>query len=882
MLCWLSYGDYNHDWHDRRPYQIISSRWPVPGNLRPEAMSFDLEASIAAWRRPYEVHHSFSTDDIDELEESLRDRIEALTSAGMTERKAFELALKRVGTYDRAEIEYQKVYWGKLKRKNLLYDELIWRLNMLSNHFKIAFRNLRKQKGYAFINIAGLAFGLACSFFIFLWVQDELKHDRFLENGDRVHKVFRNVKTSVQTYTWDSAPKPLAGVLKERYPEITETTMLSWPRRFLLKQDENLFREGGRYGDKSFFTMFSFPFIQGDPETALQDEFSLVITDRVARKMFGDDWQRTHDVIGMQITVDHRKDFTITGVIEDIPDQSSIQFDVMISLEEFFIDNDWLDHWGNNALSIYAQLADGVSPADINPKIAGTINDFWNTEEVDVFVQPFEELYLYSNYRDGVQAGGRIEAVRIFSVVGIFLLIIACINFMNLATARSAQRAREIGVRKAIGANKKSLVFQFLGESTLVSFIALVIALMAVLVLLPYFNTLTNKYITLSDINALFFVVAFLITVLVGLLAGGYPALYLSGFNPLQVLRGPAKQKPGASYLRKGLVIVQFALSVLLIVGTVVVYLQIQLIKDRDLGLERENVIYVRQEGGLLDQYEAVRQELLNMPGIAQVTSSTTNPLEILSSSGDPEWDGKTPEDDYDFYIIGANYDFVETMQMELVAGRAFSREFGRDSVSFVVNQEMATIMGDDVIGKELSFWGKVGPVVGVVKNFEMNSMYNPTEPVLMHLDLDTRMLYVRTLPGQTAAAIASLRKVAGQFNPDYPLEYSFLDQEYAKTYHNEATLGQLAGVFAFIAIFVSCLGLIGLISFTTEQRTKEIGVRKVLGASVSSLVGLLTREITWLVVIGIIVALPVSYILVQHWLAEFEQRIETRGLVCL
>ena len=837
-------------------------------------MPFDLEASIAAWRRPYEVHHSFSDDDIDELEESLRDRIDALVEDGITEAEAYKKALKRIGTYDKAETEYQKVYWGKLKREHRLYNELIWRCTMLTNYLKIAFRNLKKRKGYAFINIAGLAFGLACSFFIFLWVQDELKYNQFLEEGDRAHKVFRTVTTSVQTYTAGNVPQPLAEVLKEEYPEISETALLGWSNQFVIQHGEQVYREMGTYGSRAFFNILRFPFIQGSPETALADEFSVVITERTARKIFGDDW-RQKNVIGSQITIDHRKDFTIQGVIEDIPAHSTIQFDLMISFADFLIGREWLERWGNSAFQIYALLENGVTAEEVNPKIATAISDRYDGNDVDIFVQPFEDTYLYSNYKDGVLVGGRIEYVKIFSVVGIFLLLIACINFMNLATARSTQRAREIGVRKAIGANKQSLVFQFLGESILVSFIALFVALVAVGILLPFFNQLAGKQITLLDIDGTFFVAAFLITLAVGLLAGGYPALYLSAFNPLEVLRGSARQKPGAAFFRKGLVVVQFALSVLLIVGTIAVYLQVQYIRNMDLGLDRENVIYVRQEGALLDQYETVKQELLRRPGIAEVTSTNHNPLSINSRSGDPEWEGKTDEHDFGISMLGANFGFIETMKMEIVEGRSFSTEFGRDSARFVINQEMARIMGGNAVGKNLTFWGYTGPVIGVVKNFEMNSMYDPIEPVILYLDADTELIYVRSLPGQTEAAVASLEEVARKFSPEYPFDYGFLDQDFENTYRSEMILGQLAGIFAFIAIFVSCLGLVGLISFTTEQRTKEIGVRKVLGASVSSLVSLLTWEITWLVLIGIVVALPISYIVVQQWLADFQHQIE-------
>ena len=840
-------------------------------------MPFDLEKALAAWRRPYEVNPAFSADDLEELENSLRERIEALVGQGLSEKEAFGSAVQRVGSYGTAETEYKKVYWGKLKREHRLGSELIWRLSMLKNYVKIAWRTLCKQKGYAVINATGLAVGLAGSFFILLWVQDELRYDRFLDEGDRIHTVLRRIQTSDnQTHTWSSNAKPLAAALKADYPEIEEAVLTRWPQKFVVTLGEESFRETGNYASASFFKVFAFPFIQGSPETALQDESAAVITDRTARKLFGEQWQERGNVIGQTVTIDHRKAFTVSGVIEDLPKNASLQFDVLLPIQDFFSRHSWVEFWGNNSFPLYAKLQEGAQLADVNDKIADVIMKHHDAENVEVFLQPYEDQYLYAGYRDGKHVGGRIEYVRIFSIVAIFLLLIACINFTNLATARSSRRAREIGVRKVVGAHQKSLMVQFLGESMLFAFMALILALSLLFLLLPFFNELTNKHIALEDMKGLFLVGVLGITLVVGLVAGGYPALYLSSFHPLKVLRGSFRLKPGAALLRKSLVTIQFTLSVLLIVSTLAVYLQIQFIQTRNLGLDRDNVVYLKQEGGLLSQYEAVRQALLNRPGIAQVTSTDTSPLAIGTSTGDARWAGKDPNDEHDFHIIGANYDFLETMKMEVLAGRSFSREFGADSTGYLVNEETAKIIGGEVLGVELSFWGRTGPIIGVVKNFEMNSMYTPMEPVIIRLDPEnTSMLYVRTRPGQTEEAIASLSAVFAQFNTGYPFDYGFLDQDFEATYRSETILGQLAGIFAFIAIFISCLGLFGLVSFTAEQRTKEIGVRKVLGATVPNLVRLLTGEITKPVLMGIAIAIPVAYLVVRDWLADFEYHIE-------
>ena len=748
---------------------------------------------------------------------------------------------------------------------------------MFKNYLKVALRNLRKQKGYSFINLTGLAMGLACSFFIFLWIQDELKQDRFLQEGDRIHQVLRNVRIGGQTYTWEANTRPLSNALANDYADIEKAALTRFSSRFVVTRGDQSFREEGNFAGKSFFEIFNYSFIQGNPESALDDESAVVITDRTARKLFGEDWQQHARVLGQSLTIDHRKDFTITGVIEDMPRHSSIQFDVLLPVQDFVARNDWTQEWGNNGFRLYVKLIEGASLGMVNEKIANVVMEHDSGSDETIFLQPYEDRYLYSDYDEGQLVGGRIRYVQMFSIIAVFLLLIAAINFTNLATARSAQRAREVGVRKAIGANQQSLIMQFLSESMLLTFTALALAVGLVLVLMPFFNELTGKEISLLGFNAKSLAGVLGITLLVGFVAGSYPALYLSSFNPLVVLRGKLSPNSGAALLRKGLVVVQFALSVLLIVSTIAVYQQLQYIQNRDLGLDRENIIYLAQEGALVSQYDAVKQELLNRPGIAMVTTTSTSPLNIGSSTGGVRWDGRQPDDEHEFYIISANYDFTETMKMTLVEGRSFSMDFGAENAGYIINEETAKILGENALGTELTFWGGSGPVIGIVKDFEMNSLYAPNEPAIIRLDSEaTDMLYVRATPGQTPEALAGLEQVFKQFNPDYPFDYGFLDQDFEDTYRSEAILGKLANIFAFIAIFISCLGLFGLVSYTAEQRTKEIGVRKVLGASVPQILRLLAGEITRLVLVAIIVALPVSYYVVQRWLTNFDYHIET------
>ena len=750
---------------------------------------------------------------------------------------------------------------------------------MLRNYLKIALRNALRQKSYTFVNVAGLSIGLACSFFILLWVTDEISYDRFHKEGDQIYQVRRHFTTGGQTYTMNSLGKPVAETMAAEYPEVVEAVPTRFSQQFIVTSGDRSYREAGTHVDPGFFRVFSFPFLQGNPETALHGTDSAVITDRTARKLFGEDWQSRGDVLGQSLTIDHRKEFTITGVVRDIPENSTIQFDVLLPIQEFFQrDEDRYDDWWYMDFVIYAKLQKGASLDAFNAKFADHFSRHEEGAETQLFLQPFEDVYLRSTYRDGQLVGGRIEYVRIFAAVAVFLLLIASINFMNLATARSSQRAREIGVRKSIGAHKQALIGQFLTESVAMAFVAFLLALSLVLALLPAFNNLTGKHLTVGDLNGSFLLGILGISLIVGVVSGSYPALYLSSFKPVAILRGTFRQRSGAVTLRKGLVVFQFALSVLLIVSTVAVYLQLDYIRTMNLGLQRENLLLVAREGALAGQYEAVRQELLKHAGIASVTASNQSLLTSGSNTTGVWWEGKAPENSQLFHILNANYDFVETMRMELAAGRDFSREFGADSMNFLVNEEAARIIGGDVVGKSLKLWNwqdPEGQIVGVVRNFRMKSLYSPIEPTIIRLAPgEAQYLYVRTEPGRTQEALAGLESIYKRVNPGYPFEYTFLDQEFEQTYRSEAIMGTLANIFAVIALLISCLGLFGLTSFTVEQRTKEVGVRKVFGASVPNLVVLLTSSFTKLVLVGIVLAAPVAYYVVRGWLDKFEDHM--------
>ena len=746
---------------------------------------------------------------------------------------------------------------------------------MFKSYLKTAFRSFRRQKAYSFINMFGLSVGLACSFLIVLWVQDEVSYDRFHEEGDQLYWMMRHYHSDDQIYTWRAIPMPLAQVLEDDYPEITHAVLMTWQEEILLTAGEQTFRENGRHAGPAFFEVFSFPLLQGDPATALDDPNTIVISESLAKKYFGPDGHA--EALGQTIRIDNRLDATVTGVFEDIPHTSTLQVDFVIPVEEYIQRNSWTSHWGNNGLRMIVRLEENADAAQISAKVENVIRDHHESSDSYLFLHPYTDTHLHSDFEDGQLVGGRIEYVRMFGIVALFILLIASINFMNLSTARSARRAREIGVRKAVGATRRTLVGQFIGESVLTALLALALALALVLAALPAFNALTNKHIAIDFLDPASWLTFVGLAVLTGLLAGSYPAFYLSSFNVIGVLRGAVARRRGAIGVRKGLVIFQFAMSMLLIIGTLTVYTQIDYIRSTNLGMDRENLVILGLEGSIEEQYDAFKQELLTKPGIASVTTSSQNPLAVGNSTSDPTWDGKDPESEILFHIINTQYDFFKTMKMELADGRVFSPAFATDSVNYVINEQAARAMGmDQPVGQRLTFWDQEGEIIGVVKDFHMNSFYQPIEPTIIRFDpQSTWMLFVRTQAGKTQEALASLETLYTTFNPDYPFDYSFLDENFEQTYRSEIVIGTLSNFFALLAVFIACLGLFGLASFTAEQRTKEIGIRKVLGASVSSLVALLSREFIKLVAAAFLLSIPVAYFVMNRWLSNFAYRID-------
>ena len=748
---------------------------------------------------------------------------------------------------------------------------------MFENYFKIAIRNFMRQKVYSTINVAGLSVGLACSFLIFMWVTHELSYDQFHVQGDRIYRLMRNHHGKNKISTLSSIPGPSAKLLEERYPEVTETVLVTWNQPTLLTYENQTFRESGQHAGPAFFKVFTFPLILGDLETAIAEPNNIAISERLAEKYFGSEWRKT--ALGKIFTVNnsHRlvrykdKSFKVTAVYENMPANSTQRYDFILPMASYKSDKPWLEGWTANHLRLYIQLQKDVNIDQFNAKIENIIKENDKTVTSLAFLQPYQDMHLYSDYRNGRLVGGRIEYVQMFTVVAAFIILIASINFMNLSTARSTQRAQEIGIRKAVGANKLTLISQFMGESLLMTLLAAVLALIMVIVVLPSFSELINQTLTTNLFSVEILLIFFGIALLTGLLAGSYPAFYLSGFNPVVVLRGSFIPGSGSSQLRQVLVVFQFGLSILLIIGTLTVYEQITYMRNKNLGMERDNLMYMRLEGAAKKQYEAFRRELLQQPGVVGVTSTGHNPLRVTSTGTNAQWEGRDPNSEHIFHRFQANYDVVRTMQMKMVHGREFSREFPSDRTSFMVNEEMAQVMGmENPVGTRLRFGGE-GEIIGVVKNFHFQSLYTAIEPLIIRLDPDrTEYLFVRIAAGQTAAAITGMETAFRKFNPNQPFAFSFQDEQFESMYRNESTMGTLATFFAVLAIFISCLGLFGLASFTAEQRTKEIGVRKVLGASIPNLVGVLSKEFIKLVVVAFVFAVPLAYHFMSDWLNGF------------
>lgn len=744
---------------------------------------------------------------------------------------------------------------------------------MLKNYLKIAFRNILRQKGYAAINMAGLSIGICCSLLILLWVQHEVSYDQFHTDKDHIHRVWANLHLSEdKVVTWD-VQLPLANYLDENYPEIEETAYLSGREEFLFQENDHTFNEKGVFVSYNFFDFFDFPILQGDPKTLKDNPFSMFISEKLAVKYFGENWQN-EEIIGRIFKMDNKKDMMLAGVFEDIPSQSSLQFDFVSGINTYLVINPWMDQWGNYMMRMFVSLHPDTDLGKLKEKIADAVVVGGNKEGTEVILQPLNEMYLYSNFEHGQAVGGRIEYVRIFLIAALFILLIACINFMNLATARSSNRAKEVGIRKVVGAERKNLIGQFLGESLVFTFFAVLMAFALAELLLPIFNDLTGKDMFIDYQSPTFWGLLIGIGITTAVLAGSYPAFFLSSFGIVEVLKGNSNHNTGSGdTFRKSLIVFQFSLSLLLIISALVIRNQIHFIQNKHLGLDKENVLSVEMGDELREKFPQLKHELLQQSGVLQVASSNSSPISVGRSTGDPTWAGKTPEQHAIFQVLDVSHDFINTMNIAIKEGRDFDEKLVTDTLNFLVNEVTAELMGtDSPIGKALEFWGQKGNIIGVVKDFHINSLHTSIKPLIIRLQpKNAHIVWVKTGKGKALEATVNVEKVYAQFESVYPFDYQWLDDAHQKRYKSESIIGVLANYFALLAILISCLGLFGLAAFTAEKRTKEIGVRKVLGASVGDILILLNKEFGRLIVIAFFLAIPFAYYFMNSWLLQFE-----------
>jgi putative ABC transport system permease protein len=740
---------------------------------------------------------------------------------------------------------------------------------MFKNYLKVALRNIRRHKGYSFINIAGLAIGMACCILILLWVQDELSYDRFHENAGDIYRVIQDIKFTDHSTTWAITQGPLGPSLKTDFPEIINATRITW-RRFRLTYNDESFDEVIGMADGSIFEMFTFPLLKGDPTNALSDPHSIVVTEEMAEKYFGHE-----DPLGKIIKADNQWDFQVTGIMKKVPHNSHLQFDFLIPFIFGRELNYTVDNWRNSQFRTYVQLQEGVPSQEVIQKISGYLYEKPTLEkDAKLNLQPLTRIHLYSNYEFDT-AHGDITYVTIFSIIAFFILLIACINFMNLATARSGNRAKEVGMRKVAGAQKTDIIRQFYGESILLAFIALFVALLMVWLLLPTFNNLAAKELSLDVSGNLLALLGLLgITLLAGIISGSYPALFLSAFQPGKILKGSLRSGSKGSAFRKILVVFQFTLTILLIICTIVVYNQLNFMRNMKLGYDKEYMIYKGMRGDVRAKFDSVKNELLQNPNILGVTASSNVPTYGYSFSNSLwRWEGQNPDEENLMRAVFVDLDYFKTFGIEIVEGRSYSKEFPTDATeAIMVNEEAVKVMGmESPIGKRLSIGNNNFKIIGVVKNYHFRSLRQKIDPlILIYAPSQSWVLFARLKSENIPKTLGYMENIWKEFAPAHPFNYRFLDEALDSLYRSEQRIGTLLRYFSILAIFISCLGLFGLASFMVEQRTKEIGIRKVLGASVSNIALLLSREFTKWVLLANIIAWPAAYYAMHKWLQSY------------
>ncbi|UCC38615.1 MAG: ABC transporter permease [Candidatus Aminicenantes bacterium] len=746
---------------------------------------------------------------------------------------------------------------------------------MLKNYLKIALRNIKKHKGYSLINVTGLAIGIAVCLFILLWVQDELSFDRFHANIDNLYRLTEDqIYTDGTIFPVAVTPELLGPGLKTDYPEVVEFARFRILGRVLVSTgDKDFYENGFACADPAFFQMFTFPLLKGSPAAVLSDMGKVVISEEIADKYFG-----SENPIGKPISLNKNWDFLVSGVMKNIPVNSHMRLDFVAHFDFLIKELGYGGGWWNNNFYTYVRLAEKADVEKLSKEVYGYLKKIYDKTSTRIRLQPVKDIHLRSHYAIDLYGAtqDKSQYVYIFTAVAFIVLLLACINFMNLATARSGVRSREVGLRKVVGARRFELILQFFGESVLFALMASLIASVLVLAFLPVFNSLTAKSLPLSLIFSpavILFLVG--ISLFTGIFSGVYPALFLSAFQPVSIFRGDSLTGTRSAFFRKALVVLQFALSIVFIAGTLIIGSQLRYIQSRNLGFDKEAVMHFRLRGSLRQKYEAFKTELLQLSGIENVTRASNFPTYTVHSTSAFRWEGMTPEDKILVHHNAVGYDYIKTFEIEIVDGRDFSKQFPSDKDAFIVNETAVRLMRyEEPVGKRIQLWNLKGAIIGVVKDFHYKSLHTEIEPLLLRIAPGrNRYVFVKLRTENIHDNIQALGRIYSKHCPEYPFEFGFLDESLDNLYRNDRRVGSVFNVFTVLAIFISCLGLFGLASFLIERRTKEIGIRKILGADVGKILVLLSRDFLRWVAVANIIAWPVAFFAMNRWLQNFAYR---------
>jgi putative ABC transport system permease protein len=749
---------------------------------------------------------------------------------------------------------------------------------MIRNYFKIAWRNLIKNKAQSLINITGLSVGMAVAIIISLWILDEVSYNKENPDYHQIAQVYQHNIVNGEIGTYNSLPMPMGAELRSHYgSDFKYVLMSSWTESHILTVGDKKITKSGNFIEPGAPHMLNLKMLKGTLD-GLQETFSMLISASTAKALFGN-----QDPMNKMILLDNKINAKVTGVYADLPGNSSFSDMSFISPWSLkLVKDDWMTHmnnpWGNNSFQVFVQIADHADMQAVSKKIKDAkMRNVAISErryKPELFLHPMSKWHLYEEFKNGVNTGGRIQYVWLFGIIGVFVLILACINFMNLSTARSQMRAREVGIRKAVGSLRRQLIAQFYMESILVSFFALLFALLLVGLLLPGFNSVADKNMKILWSHPFFWMYCLGFSLITGLIAGSYPALYLSSFQPVKVLKGNFQAGRFGAIPRKVLVIVQFTVSVILIIGTVVVFRQIQFAKNRPIGYDRDGLVMVPLlTAEIHSHFEAIRNDLMQSGAIVEMSEAGGPTTAVWSTNGGFKWKGKDPNQAVDFPNTGITAGYGKTVGWTFIQGRDFSKTFGTDTTSFVLNESAVKFIGfKSPLGEVISWDDHPFKVIGVIKDMIVESPYEPVRPQIFHLESDPGGFAILKINPQSgaSAAMEKIKKTFSAYSPAEPFNFQFVDEEYAKKFGNEERIGKLAGFFAGLAIFISCLGLFGMASFTAEQRIKEIGVRKVLGASVINLWGLLSRDFLVLVMVSLVIAVPLSFYFMSSWLSHY------------